>query len=521
MKRDIQSLKDREFDLVVIGAGVHGACVARDASLRGMSVALIDKGDICGATSHNSLKTIHGGIRYLQHLNISRTWASIREQRYWLLTAPQSVKPLSFLMPTYGHGMRGPLAMLAGVVLYACIGIGRNIGLKPSSKIRVGRVVSAKKCQQLVPGIESKGLSGAAIWDDAQVEDADQTVLEITHHAHLHGAVVANYVAATDFIVEDEAVKGIKVQDELSKDTFAIKSRCVVNATGPWIAEQFKQSSLAKPVKMEVPLVKSMNIVINKKLADHAVSFYSQHDSDSVVGNTKRLYFSVPWKEYTMFGTTHFPNTENQVSSNSKQLEIQSFLDEINAGYPGLELKLDDVLYCYQGLTPADAEDDSDSAKRLHESKIIDHSKSENVENLVSIVSIKWTTARRVAEQCTDVVAMKLDNTLKCYTRHTSIPKLACNRKLAHLDNQQLKQHCIAHIKQTMSLNLSDFLLRRTDDFITNKINKHQLKVILATFSEYFDWSLERQRDELHTLQSTFLSPENGAALKSLNKALS
>ena len=84
MKRDTQSLQTKEFDLVIIGAGVHGACVARDASLRGMSVALIDKGDLCGATSHNSLKTIHGGIRYLQHLNIARTWASIREQRYWL-----------------------------------------------------------------------------------------------------------------------------------------------------------------------------------------------------------------------------------------------------------------------------------------------------------------------------------------------------------------------------------------------------------------------------------------------------
>ena len=100
MKRDIEKLKSEQFDLLIIGGGSHGACAARDAALRGMKVALVDKGDICGATSHNSLKTIHGGIRYLQHLNFKRTLESIKEQKIWLRTAPHLVKPLPFLMPT-------------------------------------------------------------------------------------------------------------------------------------------------------------------------------------------------------------------------------------------------------------------------------------------------------------------------------------------------------------------------------------------------------------------------------------
>ena len=521
MKRDVKSLQTNEFDLVVIGAGVHGACVARDASLRGLKVALIDKADICGATSHNSLKTIHGGIRYLQHLNIARTWASIKEQRYWLLTAPQSVKPLPFLMPTYGHGMRGPLAMLAGILLYALLGLGRNIGLKPESRIKFGRVVSAKECQKLAKGIASERLSGAAIWDDAQVEDADQTVLEICDHAYQQGAVIANYVAATDFLVKGSAVEGVQVQDQLNGAAFNIKSRCVVNASGPWIAEQLQQSALAKPIKIDVPLVKSMNIVSKHKINDHAVSFYSQHASDSVVGKTKRLYFSVPWKDYTMFGTTHFSHTDKTVSAKANQSEIQSFIDEINTGYPSLNLQLEDILYCYQGLTPADAAEDNNAAKRLHESKIIDHSEADSIDNLVSIVSIKWTTARLIAEKCTNVVVKKLGNSQKCATRHTPIPSLGCERNLAHLSDQQLKQACITHIEKTMCMNMTDFLLRRTDDFITNQLNEHQLQRILTTFSNYYNWSNERQHQEIESLLNTFLLPETHTTLKNIHNTIS
>ena len=520
MKRDIQQLKQNQFDLVVIGAGVHGACVARDASLRGMSVALIDQGDICGATSHNSLKTIHGGIRYLQHLNIARTWASIREQRYWLLTAPHSVKPLPFMMPTYGHGMRGPLAMFIGIMLYAIIGLGRNAGLKAQSKIRFGRVVSAKECQKIAKGIDSNSLSGAAIWDDAQVEDADQTVLEITEHAYQQGAVIANYVAATDFIIDNKTVKGIKAEDKLSGEVFEVKGRCVVNATGPWISEQIAQSKLAKPVQMNVPLVKSMNIVTKNKISDHAISFYSQHQSDSKVGNTKRLYFSVPWKNYTMFGTTHFPHDNDNAESHSDQSEIQSFVDEINIGYPSLNLNLEDVLYCYQGLTPADAADDSSAVTRLHESKVVDHGSVDKIENLVSIVSIKWTTARRVAEECTNLIAKKIGNTKRCETRHTLIPPLACSRELAHLDDTQLKVHCLEHIEQSMSVKLRDFLLRRTDDFICNKLNEHQLQLILTTFSEHYDWSQQRQLEEINALQNSFLSQQAQTVLYNISETL-
>jgi len=157
----------------------------------------------------------------------------------------------------------------------------------------------------------------------------------------------------------------------------------------------------------------------------------------------------------------------------------------------------------------------------LHESKIIDHSEADSIDNLVSIVSIKWTTARLIAEKCTNVVVKKLGNSQKCATRHTPIPSLGCERNLAHLSDQQLKQACITHIEKTMCMNMTDFLLRRTDDFITNQLNEHQLQRILTTFSNYYNWSNERQHQEIESLLNTFLLPETHTTLKNIHNTIS
>ncbi len=526
MKRDIKTLESTEFDVLVIGAGVHGACVARDASLRGLKVALIDQGDICGATSHNSLKTIHGGIRYLQHLNFRRTLSSIREQTIWLRTAPKRVKPMPFMMPTYGHGMRGPLAMLAGIILYAIVGIGRNKGLKADSRIRAGRVVSKQRCLSIAQGLPKKNLSGAAIWNDAQVSEADQTVLEIAEDAYQHGAVVANYIKAIDFVSKPQEsharVNGARVIDVLSQKEFNIKARCVVNASGPWLMHQLTQSDLGEQFSQQVPLVKSMNVVTRRALSDHALSFYSQHQSDSVLGNTKRLYFVVPWKGAAIFGTTHFPHQGNANDLDQNAADVQSFIDEINAGYPALNLGKEDVLYCYQGLTPADAMDDSaDKAQRLHESKVVDHRQEDNVDGVVSIISIKWTTARLVAEQCTDLVSKKLDHHKSCVTRTRPIPELKPLRTLSELSGQALEEQMKAHIDTTLACHLDDVLLRRTDDFVLEKLTLEQLKVIADTLSQQLGWTTQVLKNEIASLSDRVLSEHNHQLIKQVLEAQS
>ena len=506
MKRDLDSLASRHFDVIVIGAGVHGACVARDAALRGLSVALIDKGDICGSTSHNSLKTIHGGIRYLQHLNFKRSLESINEQKYWLETAPNSVKPLAFLMPTYGWGLRGPIAMYIGIRLFELLGVGRNRRLEKSNRLRRGRILSKAETLEHAANIPQRGLTGGALWYDAQVEFADQTVLQVCQHAVSLGAEVANYVCAEKIDIENGKAVAVSATDQISGRQLSLKGKQIVNAAGPWAAELLQHSTSGScQLGMQLPLTKSMNLFTSKIAPDMAVGVQSKLQSDSVLGETKRLYFIVPWQDGSIVGTTHFPHNGGAGHTDVDDREIAAFVAEINDAYPSMNLTMDEVLYCYQGLTPADGLQDSKSS-RLHHSKVVDHLHSNNVANMTSIVSVKWTTARLVAEQAVDLVCQKLGIHTSCQTRHTAIPDLQATHGFCELSDGALVDACLMHMQTTMALTLSDMLLRRTTDLVTRKLSINSVKIVAQTMSDHYNWSSSEQSKQLNQLLESGLN---------------
>ncbi len=311
MKRSLSALAGGKFDILVVGGGIHGACVARDAALRGLSVALIEQSDFCSATSHNSLKTIHGGIRYLQHLNIKRAVESIREQQIFLRTAPHLVQPLPFLMPTYGWGMRGPLVMAAGIALYEGLSalihlLGRQVPGWPS-----GRILSRRRCLEVAPGIDEHELTGGAIWSDAQVAFADKAVLQMLQQAEDHSACVANYIRASALLKDDSGkqVLGVVVKDAMTGESFNIHARLVINAAGPWVGRWLGEGGDSLP-SLSIGLVKSMNLVTNKPAPPFAIGVKSQLASDSLVDNAKRLFFSVHWQGRAVIGTTHFTHSD-------------------------------------------------------------------------------------------------------------------------------------------------------------------------------------------------------------------
>jgi len=501
MKRDTSLLKTKTFDVLIIGGGSHGACAARDASLRGLSVAVIDKGDICGATSHNSLKTIHGGIRYLQHLNFKRTIESIKEQTIWLRTAPHLVKPLPFLMPTYGHGMRGPLAMFAGISLFRLFRIGRNNRLREGRKIPAGRIMSRQECRKLAPNIKTEKLTGGAIWYDAQVEHADRAVMQVSQHANELGAVVCNYVQVDGLEIDNSSVNGAVVTDLISGEQFRIQCKTVLNAAGPWASSILKTDS---KLETNVDLVKSMNLVTTLPAPTTAIAVQSKLESDSIVGSTKRLYFVVPWLGRAVVGTTHFAFEGDADQLTIESDEIRSFIDEVNAAYPSLKLTGKDVLYCYQGLAPAGEEhsgSDKQNTLRLHESKVIDHAKEHNIDNIVSIFSIKWTTARLIAEQAIDLIANKLGNSQQGKTDKEPLhDKLDLPYLTAGVDDDGLRAFCHAHIEHSMTVNLADLLLRRTNDTVLGKLNIDQIKVLARTMRDHFSWTSDQCAQQINFL---------------------
>jgi len=518
MQRNIEQLKNQHFDVVIIGAGIHGACIARDASMRGMSVALIDKGDLCGATSHNSLKTIHGGIRYLQHLNFKRTLESINEQKYWLRTAPHLIKPLPFLMPTYGHGVRGPEAMWCGIKLYEAMAFGRNRSLPKHRMIPKGKIISAKECLKLAPSIKREGLTGGAIWYDAQAENTDRTVIEIAQSAAINNASVANYVSAEELIIENDIAIGVLAKDGLSNEQFNIRGNLIVNAAGPWAANLLASSNNASLSHHRLPLTKSMNIVTRKILPEHAIGVQSKREPGSVISNNKRLYFIVPWRERSMIGTTHFKLDSDIGDFNNNtagtRMEIDEFIHEINDAYPDAKLSTDDVIYCYQGLTPANEPDQHKNASRLDHSKIIDHSVSDNIKGLISIISIKWTTARLTAEQTVDLIVTKMgdkiSNLKHCQTRDEPLLNANAPTKFLHdqSSDDELTEFVIRALTEEMTVSLSDLLLRRTDAVMQNFLSIQQIKTLSQSLASHLDWDTSEKNKQLEQLQQSWLSPE-------------
>ena len=515
MKRDISALSSKTFDVLVIGAGVHGACVARDAALRGLQVAIIDKGDIGGATSHNSLKTIHGGIRYLQHLNFKRTLESIKEQKYWLRTAPHLVKPVQFMMPTYGWGLRGPIAMYIGIRLYELLSIGRNRRLIEKSKLARGRILSTQECLEKAPDIPTANLTGGAQWDEAQVEYADQAVMQVLQHAQQQQAVVTNYVTARKFLLQHNQVVGVEAVDELTQSPLSIQAAVVINAAGPWVAELLDQSEVKSLAGQRIAMSKSMNIVTRLPAKTAAIGVQSTLASDSKLGSTKRLYFMVPWQGLTVIGTTHFAYPDQADNMQQEAHEIAAFVDEINHAYPSLQLTTEDVLYCYQGLGPAD-DDSASKATQLHHSKVIDHTIEHNTDGLISIISVKWTTARLLAEKAVNLAVRKLASgatelayakTPGCVTRHLSIPDYPqLHTRFSKLTDSELAAHCLRHLEHTMPQKLGDMLLRRTDDLVTNRLSIEQIKIVAKTMSDYFNWSKQEQADQLQELTNIRLA---------------
>ncbi len=408
MRRDLTRLAEQRFDLLVVGAGIHGACVARDAALRGLRVAIIDRGDFGGATSHNSFKLIHGGLRYLQHLDLLRVRQSLAERRFWLGAAAHLIRPLRFVIPTYGHGSRGREALWLALRMHDLIGFDRSRDLPPCQRVPPGRVLSRDEVLGLIPGLSDKTLTGGAAWYDGQMEDADRVLLECLMDAAEADAAAANYVAATSLLGRAEQVEGIRARDLLTDDEFEVRAALTVNCTGPWVAQVLRLAPRSVAAAGLAGLAKAMNLVTRRLIeGEHAVGVASARRSDAVIGRNARLYFITPWAGQSVIGTAHLPYQGSPDTWRIDEAEVGQFIVEINAAYPAARLGPEDVRYCYGGLTPAEGEADG-QVRRSRQSQVLDHARRDGLSGLISVLGVKYTTARLVAERAVDLAFEKL-----------------------------------------------------------------------------------------------------------------
>lgn len=405
MNRDLAALAEREFDVIVVGGGAYGVSVARDAALRGLSVALVEKDDFGHAASGNSFRMVHGGIRYIQHGDVRRLRDSARERAIMLRTAPHLVKPLPIAIPTYGHGTKGKAFLYAGMKLYDLFTVDRNSGIRdPERRIPPCRTLSRRRTMELFPGLSARGLTGAGLFSDGQMEHPMRLAVSILRSAVDAGAQVANYAEVTDFVMDGYSVVGVQVRDGLTDDEFVIRGGVVVNATGAW-AERLVERTLG--IKRETRRTFSRDLcLVTSRPAPHdtAVAVLGgTNDPDAVLSRSKRHLFVVPWRGRLLVGVWHLPYERSPDRVEYGDDEIQSFLDEVNEGYPGFNLRRDEVSLVNAGLVLfGENEDGAENLSYGKRSMAVDHRERDGIDGIVSLVGIRWTTARLDAERVVD-----------------------------------------------------------------------------------------------------------------------
>ena len=401
MKRDIAAFADRAFDLVIVGAGVYGAATAWDASLRGLSVALIDKGDFGSGTSFNNLKTIHGGLRYLQHADFTRMRESVRERRNLMRIAPHLVHPLPFLVPTYrGSLLKSRTAMRAALFVNDLVSWDRNELADRQKHLPAGRALTRDACLEMARGIEREGLTGGVLWYDAQMHNSDRLTLSFVLSAVKEGAVVANHVEATELIRDGSQVKGVRARDVLSEDDgLELRGRLVVNAAGPWV------DGLSPAPRKLFHLSKAMNLVTRPIVGDVAIGVTSRRphrDEDAVVSAGGRFLCLVPWRDVTLVGTSHAPFDGRPDELEATEEDILELIEDVNEAYPDAKLARRDVRLVHRGLLPRAPGSLNGVGITLQKTYRLDDHREDGIEGLLTIVGVKYTTARDVAEKAVD-----------------------------------------------------------------------------------------------------------------------
>lgn len=405
MKRDLSRLSGIDHDLLIVGGGIHGACAAREAALRGLSVALVEQEDFGHATSANSQKIVHGGLRYLQSMDLPRMRESVEERRTLLRIAPHLVHPLPCLMPTYGHGRRGPAAMSAAFLINDLVTCDRNDGLvDPGRRIPRCQVVSRDRCLRLAPGIPAEGLTGGALWQDGQMYDAERLTLSFVLSAAEHGADVANYVRATGFVREGSRVAGVTAEDVLTGQPFAIRARLVINASGPWVNRVLTPLG-RRAGPRETSFVKGLSLVTRRLPNEVALALASRSER----GGTEGLLFLTPWRHRSLVGCIYSAYAGDPEDCEATEDEIRELLRAVNLAYPPARLAPEDVCLVHVGLLPAAPPGTRGRPWSLERhSRIVDHRQSDGIEGLVSLIGVKYTTARGVAEKAVDLAAQRL-----------------------------------------------------------------------------------------------------------------
>jgi glycerol-3-phosphate dehydrogenase len=393
MRRNVDTFKDENFDLLILGGGITGAGVALDSALRGFRVALIDKGDFSSGTSSVSSKLVHGGLRYLEHGGFHLVYEALHERRLLLQNAPHLVHPLRFVIPFYQGTRMPPWKWRAGLTLYDLLAGTRNL--------HRSRLLGVSRLFRDFPGLRATGLCGGAAYFDAQMDDA-RLCLEVARSATLQGAVVANYVEAVTFEQRSGEIIGVRAVDRVGGGELNIRARQVLNATGPWVDHVRRLAG--DPTGPRLRPTKGVHLVAPDR--GLTAAFLLLHPIDG------RVFFVMPWMGKTLVGTTDTLCEESPDALAIRPDEADYLLTGHNH-YLEPPLQPGEILSSFAGLRPLIRSRPGEPSALSREFQL-----SRSPSGLLSAAGGKFTTYRRMAEEITDAIAQHLGRRRASRTRH-------------------------------------------------------------------------------------------------------
>lgn len=452
MERDLTRLAETAHDVVVVGGGIHGACIAWDAALRGLRVALIERDDFGAATSASSLRIVHGGLRYLARGNLRRMRESIRERSALLRIAPTLVEPLPVMVPTTGAGAQGRAALGTAVLLNDLLSLDRNRGLDESRRLPPGRLLSSEACRRLFPAFPADRASGGALWHDARLLHPERLTLAFVRAAAMRGATVANYCRMDRVVSEAGSVCGVIATDVEGGGSFEVRGRTVVLAAGPWTPE-LSGGQGARPQAF------ALNVEIGRRLAETAVGLRAPTGpaDDPIIGG-HRFIFLVPQGGTTLLGTWYAPAEEGADPRDLVERGTSVLLAELRGACPALQLTAADVVRCQWGRLPLKAGREPGRGNALAEHpSVTDDGAAGGMQGMFSIEGVKYTTARAAAEVVVDRIVAELGGAAgPCGTAQARV-----DEGLAEL-GVPLERRVREAVRSEMALRLSDIVLRRS-----------------------------------------------------------
>jgi len=512
-QQNLSQLQNQIFDLVIIGGGITGAGVARDAALRGLSVALIEANDFASGTSSRSSKLIHGGIRYLENYEFHLVFEALSERTKLFEMAPHLVHPLRFMIPLFRNSRVSPFVMGLGMILYDALALFRSPELHEN--------LSVQKTIQRLPILRESDLVGSFVYSDAYMDD-DRLVLETLRSAHEASACLVNYTKVVRSLPSADQEHQLEIQDQISKKNITVKARHVVSTVGPWT--DLVGPSLVENWKNILRPTKGIHLTFHKDRLPltSAVVMAAQKSS--------RIVFAIPRHEMIIVGTTDtdFQGLPENVSVTKD--DVDYLLQITNEYFPGAKLTEKDIISSYVGVRPLVKDEAGSEGKTSREHTILD------VEpGFTFVAGGKYTTYRLMSEQIVDRILKNFTierrsqlnrcetsqplnrwTTAEAYQQAIQNAETAIEKSLAYRYGNEAKEiiksstyqsvwqyEAWQAIHHTMCLNLIDFYVRRVPLFLSYP--DHGLSLlpeVVSVFQNELQWSASQAEEQVQKLKN-------------------